>query len=246
MNGRQKYLGGLLAGVVLGAGLAALAGPVLDTPEEWTAGDQGWDVQSIVGANVSVANSGTADPYLRITFDAQGEGNPGSAEIFADSGASSGNFVGGYYGDVLAARFRFYADETLPSSAAGSLALYFYNATSGRTWQYNLSNPAAVQTWTWYEVSFSSVGASAWHTAAPGYTEAEFISDLGAVNWIGLYISRFGTTAAEHYGLDDFELTIPEPGTIWVLLAAMVPMAVTFRGRLAEVLRKVRARFLRA
>ena len=238
MHMMLKYIA-MTAVLLLALVMPVQAVPVLDAPEQWVndANVEGWVKQNNVGANVDVTHNDGGD-YLNVNFNAQGSANPGSVDVVAGAGASSGNFVGNYT-PVEVVNLRFYAEDTLPSS----ISLYFYNVTSGRTWQYDLSNPLSIGQWTSYSVPFGSTfvaEGTGWHGATPGYTSADFLADMVAVDWIGLHIDRFGTTSAEDYGLDDFELSIPEPGTFLVLLAALVPMAVTFRGQLAGLLSRMK------
>lgn len=224
---------------ILAVAARSHATPVLGVPEQW-ANDgsvEGWTKLNEVGAAVTLSHNDGSD-YLNINFAAQGSPNPGSVNVAADSGSSSGHFYGDYT-PVQLVRFRFYAEDTLPSS----ISLYFYNTTSGRTWQYDLSNPLTTGSWTTYIVPFGSdyvAEGTGWHGAAPGYTSDDFLADMVAVDWIGLHIERFGTTGAEDYGLDDFELLIPEPETILMLLAALVPVAVTFREQLAGLISRLK------
>lgn len=184
--------------------------PVLESPEQWEIDESGWVKQDQVGANVDVSQEIlSGNGYLNVNINASAF--PASVNVVANSSASGGRFYGDYT-PVQLVQFRFYAEDTLPNN----IALYFY-AASGRTWQYNLSDPLNTGVWTTCKVPFGSryvVEGTGWHGPPPGYISDDFLADTVNFNmgdWIGIHIDRALTAAAEDYGLDDFELTIPEP-----------------------------------
>jgi len=220
----------IMAVVVAMAGGIAHATPVIDSPESWGSGIAGWTVQQPVGTSPTLSNPSGA---LQVTFPSQGSPLVGSAVIAANSSSSGGKFTGDYslYGSQLAVSFQLNAIDQIPNY----LGLYFYSSTSGRTWQYSLTTPGSLGLSSYRILMDSALvdDFSGWHLAAPGALASDFLSDLQDVDWIGVYISRYVSTGEGNYQLDDFTLTIPEPETILVLLAAIIPMAITFRGQLA-------------
>jgi len=177
-----------------------------------------------------------------MTFGTQLIGLGQNAQFVANSGSSQGAYVGNYlagYGNALYVTFDLLAENFLPSS----MALYFHSSVSGNTWAYNLAAPGSLGVWTGYQVSFASGLAvpGGWQFAGgPGGTPSQFIADLGNVDWIGIYISRFGSTLEEDYGLDNFLLHVPEPGTLYVLSAVLLSLCMTFRGYLNSIGSKIK------
>ena len=238
-------LAGLLTSVAM---FSAVAAPIVGTNESFTAGAQGWVVQNVGGPGSGGVTApqqpsgGNPGAYLRMVFGAQTPGAGQNAQFVANSGSSGGAYVGNYvlgYGDALYVTFDLLAENFLPSS----MALYLHSAVSGNTWAYNLNAPGSLGVWRGYSVSFASglAAPGGWQFAGgPGGTPAQFLSDLNNVDWIGIYISRFGSSLEEDYGLDNFLLHVPEPGTLYVLSAVLLSLCMTFRGYLSAVGSKIR------
>jgi hypothetical protein len=219
---------------------SAYAVPSITYVETWTtAGDHGWTGS---GDIASVNNAGGA---LSITFNAQ-EDNPIAFEgIVHTTGASpSDNFTGDYSQpanalSISSVEFGFTSVGAQPAA----LALYFVSV-SGNEWAYNLT-PAN----TTYTVGMRSMGS--WQGQNGIFDNATFLTDisaLGGISWIGLYLRQSGAGPSE-YQLDDFHLNgtpVPEPETIWLMLAVLVSLAITFRGRLLDVMSQMKMRLCKA
>jgi hypothetical protein len=83
---------------------------------------------------------------------------------------------------------------------------------------------------------------------APGdFNGANWITDFSSVTAIGLYVLG-NVSAGALYGLDNFatEYYVPEPETLWMIMAVVLSLCVTFRGRIAELLAQLKAKALRA
>ncbi|MCX7590607.1 MAG: PEP-CTERM sorting domain-containing protein, partial [Kiritimatiellae bacterium] len=105
--------------------------------------------------------------------------------------------------------FDFWAEDVVP----GAVQLRWAAATNENYWSYNLM-VTATQTWTHLKATFDDW--EAW--MYPGATEDQFLADLAAIDWIGVYVLR-NSDIEQSYGIDDFTLVVPEPSQ-WAMLAA--------------------------
>jgi hypothetical protein len=222
---------------------SAYAVPSILYTETWnTAGTQGWTGS---GDIASVNNAGGVGGALSITFNAQ-EDNPIAFEgiVHTTVAAPANNFNGDYSqpGDAISissVEFSF----TSIGAAPAALALYFVSG-SGHEWAYNLT-PGNTP----YTVGMTQMGS--WQGQNGVFDNATFLSDisaLGGISWIGLYLRQSGAGPSE-YRLDDFHLNgvpVPEPETVWLLLAVLVSLAITFRGRLLDVMSQMKMRLCKA
>jgi hypothetical protein len=222
---QRTPVGSILA-PVLAAGLAllALCASVLDaTPvvsETWdTPGSlDGW-INNQPGSS-SLSNQ---QGYLSIYLPELTVPSPGLDIIRTGPGSLSG-FAGNYPSEhALYVTFDFFAQDYQPEG----LALYF--ATDTDSWFLPLDLPS-VGVWTDYRAFFDySVG---W-IGEPGTDGSTFTNDLNSVAWIGVGIDRTyaGCTypPAQVYGLDDFQLETPEPGTYMMLASVLLSALTVFR-----------------
>jgi hypothetical protein len=102
--------------------------------------------------------------------------------------------------------FDFWAENAIPQNLQ-----FQFHATNENVWGYNITDRiTSTQTWTTVQVGLGY--ENAWGPL-PGFDDAEeqFLADLAAIDWIGVYIFR-DTDEREVYGLDNFRLPVPEPG----------------------------------
>lgn len=81
-------------------------------------------------------------------------------------------------------------------------------------------------------------GAGAWQTLQtpmlgetdmfqnPGLDEDDFLADLAAIDWIGLYLYQDGASD-QVYGLDNVKLMVPEPAELALAAAALSVVLLT-------------------
>ena len=230
-------VGGMVsAGLVLLASVAS-ATPLIGFTETWSSPPslEGWQIDTSYGGGGGTLDNPSG--YLRITFP-DFPAFPNAAMVYADSGASGGNFVGDYSpaaGTLV--QFWFRSVDTTPDS----LALYFANNDTGRAWSWNLTAATPVQGWVVYQVPLFNY--SGWNLAwGTGSSSMDFMNDLASVDWLGLYIAEsVAYTGEEHYYLDNFTLAIPEPESVALLLAAALSLGVTFRRRLGSTATRLRS-----
>lgn len=207
----------VFAALVWTGARTSLAGPTVMTPETWDSGLQGWG--SDLGV-ATIANSVIGNPYLLITFNAYaGAPDPSLTQdtIYTKTTPATTSFTGDYIAaNVASASFSF-----LNSVTPAGASLVFGSAA--REWSLAFT-PVSSGSWNTYNIYFNySLG---WSSA--GTTAADFLADLHAVSWIGIHIDRSGT-GSETYGLDNFELMIPEPADFYLLAAGVLGMVLALR-----------------
>jgi hypothetical protein len=220
----------LILMVVTGSVMGAIT---IYTPETWnTPGDlNGWTYAVGTPPNGGASSVNVVDPIgghsaVRIAFAAQGFAAPEDEKVYAVEGSSSDRFAGNEnyaLRNDYGIRFNFYADDyTTPSD---TLSAFFYSGTSGRTWQYAFNGPATIDTWYNY-VAPMSYNAN-WFSVGAG--EAEFNTDLADVDQLGIWVMRSSDLGAQSYGLDDFEVFVPEPETWAILAFTLLTLGITLR-----------------
>jgi len=221
--------------------ISSSAAPVVGLEETWgSAGTAGWQVDNMdsVSPAPTVQNGGG---FLQLTVPLPTDTSylPVRSIIYAGAGAP--NYIGNYAeaGNDLSLSFRFNAQDAQPNT----LALYF-QSSSGNEWIYELNSPLPSDGWVNYRVPVNGV---LWGILYQPNTSSSFYSDFSTVTRFGLYVitdPSFGGT--QNFGLDNFQLVVPEPETVWLMIAAMLSMGVTFRGKLGSLAAQVRNRLTRA
>lgn len=155
-----------------------------------------------------------------------------------DSYQFTGDF-GSIVGLYASFKFRAFNDPVNPTEG---LQLYFKGAT--RTWLYDVTLQAASTPPGWVTISaplgvYGGSGWSIWNFGVGTYSEWQ--TDFANVTEFGILVAKdpsLGSTPL--YGLDDVVLTqvVPEPETVWLLMAALASLAVTFRGRIGATVRR--------
>jgi hypothetical protein len=225
--------------------------PSLTTNETWTnPGLAGWQVDAGLDNDITASNPGAGgNPggYMRIQVDPAGI-LPGYGRVITTGVSPSDNWEGDYA--VLGAGgggmypltidFDFYSQTVSP----GELALYF-QGTSGRMWAFDvlaLYTPAVG--WDTLSVPTSYAG---WAPQNGLWNQTQFLADWASVDWLGLYVQA-SAGATEYYGMDNLHLvlSVPEPETVWMILAVVLSLCITFRARLAEIIGQLKAKTQRA
>lgn len=244
MNNRTS---GVIAAIAVSAlaTLSAYGSPSLGYTETWTGGVSSWTTEPAwnFGGSFSVGNSSGEhlDLILNPGLDPQATGlaiSPGGA-----GDPFSGNFAAlNLDGKSLNVKFTFITTGT--SATPSDLNLYF--TANGREWTYNvltLSGTPAPTGSTIYNIVIGSVAG--WFGAAENYSDALFYTDLQNIDHLGLYVS---SVSPQTYGLDNMGLTfiVPEPETVWMILAIVLSLAITFRSRLVDTVGQLKARYIKA
>jgi hypothetical protein len=116
--------------------------------------------------------------------------------------------------------FDFYQSNVV----AGGLAVVFGNTNNSDIWSYSLTPTNSTGIWSTYMASFGDTA----NWTYPFADTSQYLADLSAINWIGLYIYR-DTTGQQVYGIDSVKLMVPEPAESVLLVAAMISSAIALR-----------------
>lgn len=181
----------------------------------WDSGPEPWTTE-FGYADLNPGNTGgNPDGWMSITFPVTTEPEIDEIEWSDIVYVNVSDFFVGNWTPNSTIAFDFFASNALPQD----VQLQF-GSTNGNVWGYNFTgNITQTQTWTTVEVGMNY---GTWWGPLPGFddTEEQFLSDLSAIDWIGVYFFR-DTSDEEMYGLDNFRLLVPEPGE-WALLAAVL------------------------
>lgn len=191
----------------------------------------------------------TYDDWLHIYRDgATYNQTGGRLEIVTDNSPTPATLIIGTYddlwkGDYSAAgidggpapttiKFNFTALNY--SEAPVTLGVYFVT-TGGNKWLYSLATPGYGP----FDVRIDTYAG--WVSQGPfGLDGTQFLSDITDIYTIGLYFQ--GGAGGGTFYADDFEIGVPEPETVWMILAVLLSLGVTFRSQLAGMAGQVKAR----
>lgn len=167
----------------------------------WTS-DESW-------VTLSNPESGGVDGgYLNIDLlDAIGFLPP--ERWFALATAPASSLFAGYWSSDMWIQFDFWADDFEPEYVQVRFA--GEDATEWRNTVFD-SDSSTMQTQTWTQLTSARFESyTDWDYG--GGSQEDFVNDLAAIDWIGVYIWR-NTSVAQDYGIDNFRLMVPEPGGI--------------------------------
>jgi hypothetical protein len=210
----------MVVGIALCAGMVH-AGPLLNTPETWDSppAQEGWDNDAPDGVGTGDGTISASGGWLQIVFAEQvGEPTYEEDTMYANGADYIGNYT---TSTPLAVRFQFYASDILP----GDVALYVHSSDGGGAlWEYALTVGSVGQ---WIDIAVPLYYTSDW--VGPGGS-ADFLVDMASVDWIGVNIARSTLDLGEQeYRIDNWEYFVPEPGTIWALVAAFFSLSIAAR-----------------
>jgi hypothetical protein len=223
----SKRARGLLAGVLV-AGTAAWASGaiILNSPRTFTAaGVDGWAADTVTLDNPLAG--GNPGGFLEITFPYGGPPSPLGPAISNTTSVYTGDYSGLVAGGAI--RFDFYAGSQPPTANPAILL----HTSDGDTWSYAFTYTLGqVGTWVTYSVPLSGAG---W-TGGSG-----FVTDIQNVTWVGLDLEgNAGVGGTQIFGLDNWTYVIPEPGTLYMLTAALLGLTLTFRRPLGEAIERMK------
>ena len=224
MNTISKIMMAAGCGVLIFGG-SAFATPVIDTFNGTYAP---WDGGATAGGEVTVA------PLMPGIL-------PGDVLTTTADPAFTGNYTAlGYTAFSFTLR-------TTSGLNPDQLSLYFASTANNTEWTYTLNsqllsgNLPAVTT-------FSGSLTSGWLPLVGSF--ADFALALTSVSRIGVHIFGQSDVDSAVYQLGDFTLSsgggpgggpVPEPETVWMMIAVLASLAVTFRGRIKDVLGAIKA-----
>lgn len=113
--------------------------------------------------------------------------------------------------------------------APGAVQVQWQSTSNADIWGYSLTTPGTG----WTSLAASFMNWTNWQYA--GATEAQYLSDLASIDWIGVYIYR-NSGDVQIYGLDDFDLMVPEPAEVLLLALALTMIGLSlYRRRVRPV-----------
>ncbi|MBL7078007.1 MAG: hypothetical protein ISS31_11120 [Kiritimatiellae bacterium] len=218
----SSILMGLALLVVCSVTPAVYANVIL-AEELWDAGTVGSPTWGEDQSYVTTTHSdGSGEGYLDIEYDPSRGAGAAETVVYTDASA----FFAGNWQEVSEdggwIEFDFWADENIP--------YYFelrFEGTSGDVWRYDLSTAGLGSGWTDFNASLAW-NESLWYYGEFGGSEATFLSDLANIDWIGIYIFD-DDTDANNYGLDNFQLMVPEPAEYALAFSALAVTWLSIR-----------------
>jgi len=204
----KRYLSIVMGLALLGLCSVAPAvyASVVVAEELWNDGDVGTPTWGSDQSFVTIDHSdGVGDGYLDIEYDAGRGAGEAEAVVYTDASAFFSGAWDDASGDGAWIEFDFFADENTPYD----FELRF-EGTSGDVWRYDLSTAGLGSGWADFNASLAWNDSLWYYGEFGGGDENTFLSDLAAIDWIGIYIYD-DHTDANNYGLDNWQLMVPEP-----------------------------------
>jgi len=195
---------------------------------DWDFGDEGWTSAYGRSTLAREASGGNPAGWLSIEFPTRPDDCEPDQWYDVARTSATNIFAGSWTSDMWI-EFDFWAADVIPVA----VQVQWQATGSENIWGAAVAPPSSLRTWTRSSVSFSD-----WEDwQYPGADMDQYLSDLDAIDWIGVYIFA-NTDEAQLYGLDEFKLMVPEPSE-WALLAASLAGLLGFWRR--RVLCPVRA-----
>ncbi len=193
------------------------------TQHDWDPlGDNLWTSRYSQTAIDYPAAGGVDDSgWMRITFPETEE--PAGAEWWDIISTPADNLFAGPWEPDMSLSFDFWSSNVAPAK----LAVRFSATNSAYIWGNEITVPSSVGSWSTVGVSFQNWEDWKWDFL-PGLNQDMYLDDLAAIDWIGVYIRRFGQDE-EIYGIDNFTLMIPEPDQYAMLAAALITSTASLR-----------------
>ena len=215
----RLWAGGCVCILSLLLARSVQADSIIGTPIDWedahdpiTAWDRLGTAATIL--EMDTGGEGNATDWLKITL-----GNDAADTV---KGASADLFVGKWQPEYWV-EFDFWANDLPPAV----LQIRWADSAGGRVWGNTISPSGAGG---WNTLRTDSFLAANWDLQSGAGGGAEFVADLGSIDWIGVYILA-GATGTGEYGVDDFKLMVPEPAEYLMLASALITAFLVMRRR---------------
>ncbi len=232
INVKIKFLKSLRMLFVSGAIIVLLLCPILSahadaiiTQYDWDPlGDNLWTSRySRTTIDYPAAGGVDNSGWMRIKFPATAQ--PAGNTWWDIISTPADNLFAGPWTPEMSLGFSLWSSNVAPAK----LAVRFGSTNDTYIWGNEITVPSSVGTWNTVGVSFQNWEEWKWDFL-PGLNEDMYLDDLAAIDWIGIYLRR-STDAEEIYGIDNFQLMIPEPGEYTMLAAALITSTVSLRRR---------------
>ena len=167
------------------------------------------------------STGGDTGGWLSVTFPAAGA----ETGLYDVAYTKATNLYTGTWSTDMWVQMDFWASNQSPA------ALQVQWQSSGNTdiWSYALTPPG---TGVWTTVGASFGDWTSWQYTGAA-SEAQYLSDLASIDWIGVYIYRNGDDL-QVYGLDDVDLMVPEPAESLMLAFALMITGLSLRRKRVE------------
>jgi hypothetical protein len=200
----------------------AACGMIVLGSHDWEGTAHGWTNETDWTTVEQVDVEGNPAGWLQITMasntDNQVEGIVGTAAT---------NLFAGSWSTNMWVTFDFWVDET---ALQDDIQLLWSSSTNTTQWGYSLT---ADGTETWTSLSAPLSYENGWSPLEPldtgGGSLDEYLADLSTIDWIGVYIWEGSSDQDRIYGLDNFNLMIPEPAETVLLGVALMTSALSWR-----------------
>ncbi len=230
----------LLAAVLcLLSSVACRADAILASQTWNTAGLNNW-TDTVDQTWVSLENpmaGGNTGGFLSVSLASTDPFNEGlGEEWWANVGTSATNIFAGSWTNTGEGpkwiEFDFFASNVVP----GFVQVVWYS-TNSRVWRNTVfdKNTDSMSLSNWATLSTDVFGNYSDWDYGDG-TQQQFLDDLGAIDWIGIYIWR-NTASEQMYGIDNFQLWVPEPCELALLAAAGFAALRSLRRRKRQKMR---------
>jgi hypothetical protein len=178
--------------------------------------------------------------YLELTV--VNGSQPGGGAAFTTSSDFTGSYAGLPPGTEI--QFDF---TTFGANGPSGLSLYF-QTTGGQEWYYSFEGTLPVGPGTMSYSAIINQYSTGWFNEVLPLNQqaAAFGSAIGDISQIGIYVTGVTLNGTDIYGLDNFSIVVPEPETVWMILAVALSLGMTFRGRLSDLAGQMKSRFVKA
>jgi hypothetical protein len=206
--------------VLFGCGFVpAACGGVVLASNTWDSTIEGWNADELY---VNVDHDAGYDGFLETTFASGRSVGETESIVYQDATA----FFAGGWTNTMWIEFDFFAQDETPDF----LDLQFRGVGENASWGYHLTPSSTVGDWTTYSVALDHAG---WYYGDGTSSESEsvFLDDLGTIDWVGVYIYDGSVNDAHSYGLDNFQLMVPEPAEYALAFSALAVTWLSVRKR---------------
>lgn len=220
-----RWLLACIAAVLLAA--AARADSVVGTVHDWDPppAQAPWYSRFGVVNLTTPSSGGVGDSgYLNVSFGASAD----PAHAFDVVYVSAASLFAGSWTSDMWVDFQF---KTIGGAAPDHIQIW-WGVDGGNTWMSDDLSFGDVSDWA--RIRGPAFDFANWTPDVFGLDGDDFLADLSAIDWIGIYIWR-GDSGPLIYGIDNFRLMIPEPGEWAMLAAALAAAGMALRRRLDHV-----------
>ena len=216
--------------LVVFAWCGSAAADVILGSHDWDPGPHGWTNEYGWTEVDRPTTGGNTGGWLRITFT-NTTADPGDSWSDLVKTDASGLYAGTWESDMWIA-FDFWSGDV----SANTLQVRWQSSTNSYVWGYVLTPPGAGS---WSSLTASFGNWDDWDVD-PGGSEDQYLADLTSIDWIGVLVTRSGTDE-QVFGLDNFNLAIPEPEELFLLAAALATTVLSVRRRKRQRLKELPA-----